>query len=44
MRALNWIENRMNNIEEVIVGHAQILSIDDLKDFTNNILNKFPGQ
>jgi cyclase len=44
MRAISWIENRMNNIEKVIDGHGQILSIDDLKDFTNNILNKHLGQ
>ena len=43
MRAISWIENRMNNIEKVIEGHGQILSIDDLKDFNNNILNKYPG-
>ena len=43
MRAISWIENRVNNIEKVIEGHGQILSIDDLKDFTNNILNKYPG-
>jgi glyoxylase-like metal-dependent hydrolase (beta-lactamase superfamily II) len=44
MRAISWIENRMHNIEKVIEGHGQILSIDDLKDFTNNILNMYPGQ
>ncbi len=44
MRAISWIENRMNNIEKVIGGHGQILSIDDLKNFTNNILNKYSGQ
>ncbi len=44
MRAISWIESRMNNIEKVIGGHGQILSIDDLKNFTNNILNKYPGQ
>ena len=37
MRAVSWINNRVNNIEKVIDGHGQILSIDDLKDFTNNI-------
>jgi cyclase len=42
-RAISWIENRMNNIEKVIEGHGQILSIGDLKDFTNNILNKYIG-
>ncbi len=44
MRAICWIETRMNNIEKVIEGHGQLLSIDDLKDFNNNILNKYPGQ
>jgi glyoxylase-like metal-dependent hydrolase (beta-lactamase superfamily II) len=44
MQAINWIENRMNNLEKVIEGHGQILSIDDIKNFTNNILNKYPGQ
>ena len=44
LRAISWIENRMNNIEKVIGGHGQILSRDDLKDFTNNILNKYRGQ
>jgi cyclase len=43
MGAVSWIENRENNIEKVIEGHGQILSIDDLTDFTNNILNKYPG-
>ena len=40
MRAISWIESRMDNIEKVIGGHGQILSIDDLKNFTNNILDK----
>ena len=44
MQAISWIENRMNNIEKVIDGHGQILSIDDLNDFTNNILDKYPGR
>ena len=43
MRAINWIDNRIYNIETVIEGHGQILSIDDLKGFTNNILNKYSG-
>lgn len=44
MRAISWIGNRMNNIEKVIDGHAQILLIDDLKNFINNINDKYPGQ
>jgi len=41
LRSISWIGNRMNNIEKVIEGHGQILSSDDLKHFTNNILNKY---
>ena len=44
MQAISWIENRKNNIEKVIDGHGQIFSIDDLNDFINNILDKYPGQ
>ena len=44
MRAINWIEKRINNIEKVIEGHGQILSINDLKRFNNNILSKYSGQ
>jgi len=44
MRAISWIENRMKIIKKVIGGHGQILSIDDLKDFTNSISIKYPGQ
>jgi len=44
MKAISWIENRMNNIEKVIDGHGHIFSIDDLNDFTNNILDKYPGR
>lgn len=40
-KAISWIENRMNNIDIIIEGHGQILSIDDLENFTNNIKNKF---
>jgi|WetSurMetagenome_2_1015567.scaffolds.fasta_scaffold29609_4 glyoxylase-like metal-dependent hydrolase (beta-lactamase superfamily II) len=44
LRAIRWIDSRMNNIEKVIDGHGQILSRDDLKDFNRNILTLFPGQ
>jgi flavorubredoxin len=44
MQAISWIENRMNNIEKVIEGHGQILSVHDLKQFNNNILSKYSGQ
>jgi glyoxylase-like metal-dependent hydrolase (beta-lactamase superfamily II) len=43
IRAIKWIENRLDKIEMVITGHGEILSIDDLKKFNNNILSKYPG-
>lgn len=43
IRATCWIEKRMNNIEKVIDGHGQILSTDDLKQFTDNISKKYSG-
>jgi cyclase len=38
MQAIEWIKKRTNNIETIIDGHGQILSIDDVKLFTNNLL------
>ncbi|MBE0676853.1 MAG: MBL fold metallo-hydrolase [Bacteroidales bacterium] len=43
MQAIVWIQKRENRIEEVIEGHGQILSIDDLKQFNNNILSRYSG-
>ena len=43
-QAISWIGARINNIEKVIDGHGQILSTDDLKNFNNNIINKYSGQ
>lgn len=43
-RALRWIVKRLDKIEVVIAGHGEILSIDDLKKFNNNILSKYSGQ
>jgi len=40
MQAIKWINKRTNNIETIIDGHGQILSIDDVKLFTNNLLKK----
>jgi glyoxylase-like metal-dependent hydrolase (beta-lactamase superfamily II) len=44
MEAIVWIQKRMNRIETVIEGHGQILSIDDLKQFNNNILSRHTVQ
>ena len=41
MQAIVWIQKRINRIEKVIEGHGQILSIDDLKQFNNNILSRY---
>lgn len=35
IRAVQWIEQRTDNIETVIDGHGQVLSTDDLKLFTD---------
>lgn len=40
MQAIEWIKKRTNNIETIIDGHGQILSIDDLKLFITNLLIK----
>ncbi len=39
-QSVRWIEKRMINIENIIDGHGGMLSVDDLKSFNNNILNK----
>ncbi|MDP4222159.1 MAG: MBL fold metallo-hydrolase [Bacteroidota bacterium] len=39
-QAIQWIEKRMINIKTIIDGHGDILSVDDLMSFNNNILNK----
>jgi glyoxylase-like metal-dependent hydrolase (beta-lactamase superfamily II) len=44
IRATRWIEKRMSNIEKVIEGHGQILSKDDLRQFTDNISNRYSGK
>jgi glyoxylase-like metal-dependent hydrolase (beta-lactamase superfamily II) len=43
-RAVKWIEKRLDRIEIVIAGHGEILSIDDLNHFSNNISSKYSGQ
>jgi len=39
-QSAHWIESRMDNIEIVVDGHGEILTKDDLAQFTINILNK----
>lgn len=36
-KAVKWIEKRMINIDKIIDGHGQALTINDLKSFNNNI-------
>jgi glyoxylase-like metal-dependent hydrolase (beta-lactamase superfamily II) len=37
-KSVQWLENRMDHIEQIICGHGQMLSMNDLKDFNKNIL------
>ena len=39
-QAVHWIEKRMINIDRVVSGHGQIMSIDDLRSFNINILSR----
>jgi glyoxylase-like metal-dependent hydrolase (beta-lactamase superfamily II) len=41
--AVSWITKRMNEIEIIIDGHGQLLTIDDLKSFKNIVLRKYSG-
>jgi glyoxylase-like metal-dependent hydrolase (beta-lactamase superfamily II) len=37
MQATKWIQKRINRIDQIIGGHGQILSVDDFKQFNDNI-------
>jgi len=37
IRAVRWIDKRIDNIQNVIDGHGQVLSTDDLKLFTEHL-------
>ena len=37
-QAIYWTEKRMMNVDDIIGGHGQMLSIDDLASFHSNIL------
>jgi len=41
MHVLQWIRKRTNNIGTIIDGHGQILSIDDIKLFTDKLQSKY---
>jgi glyoxylase-like metal-dependent hydrolase (beta-lactamase superfamily II) len=40
VKAIRWLEKRMYNIDKVIGGHGQIMSIDDLKSFNKIMLEQ----
>jgi hypothetical protein len=40
LKAIQWTNLRMSNIEMVIGGHGQVLTLDDLKAFQSLILEK----
>ena len=37
-QAIHWTEKRMANVDDIVGGHGQMLSIDDLASFHSNIL------
>lgn len=39
-QAISWTEKRIHNIELIIGGHGQMLTIDDLESFNQNMLEK----
>ena len=41
LQAVRWIEKRIGNIGTIIDGHGQVLSVDDLKQFTDYHLLKY---
>jgi glyoxylase-like metal-dependent hydrolase (beta-lactamase superfamily II) len=38
--SMKWIEKRIPNIETIISGHGELLSIEDLNSFNRNMLDK----
>lgn len=40
IRAVKWIEKRIPNIETIISGHGEILTVEDIKSFNMTILEK----
>jgi glyoxylase-like metal-dependent hydrolase (beta-lactamase superfamily II) len=40
IRAVKWIEKRIPNMETIISGHGEILTIEDIKSFNKTILEK----
>jgi glyoxylase-like metal-dependent hydrolase (beta-lactamase superfamily II) len=44
LHANKWIKKRVNDIETIIDGHGQILTIDDLRIFNENLLLKYSNE
>lgn len=40
IRAVKWIEKRIPDIETIISGHGEILTLEDIKSFNKTILEK----
>jgi cyclase len=40
IRAVKWIEKRIPNIENIISGHGEIFTVEDIKSFNKTILEK----
>jgi glyoxylase-like metal-dependent hydrolase (beta-lactamase superfamily II) len=39
-QSVSWTEKRMHNIEHIIGGHGQMLTLDDLESFNQNMLER----
>lgn len=40
LTAIRWIERRTDQIDIIITGHGQLLAVDDLESFNQNILGR----
>lgn len=40
LHAIKWTDKRISNIRTIVDGHGQILTVDDLRRFNDNILKK----
>jgi flavorubredoxin len=44
IHAIKWTNKRINDIRTIVDGHGQILTIDDLRRFNDNLLKRFSNE
>jgi glyoxylase-like metal-dependent hydrolase (beta-lactamase superfamily II) len=44
IHAINWTNKRINGIRTIVDGHGQILTIDDLRKFNDNLLKRLSDE